>query len=105
MSAFDTAVATLFRDSNLSVAATYAPKHGSPLSIRVALRQPDAMSRLAEGLEVVSAGTQILVRVADIASPGAGDVVAIVGGTTYTVQGVPRHQDEKRLVWILDTHP
>ena len=104
MSAFDTAVATLFRDPNLSVAATYTPKHASPLSIRVALRQPDAMSRLAEGLEVVSAGTQILVRVADVASPGAGDIVAIVG-STYTVQGVPRHQDEKRLVWVLDTHP
>ena len=103
MSVFDTATATLFRDQNLSVAATYTPTSGASFALRVALIQPDAMSRLAEGLEVISQGTQILVRAADVPSPVAGDVV-IVGGTSHTVQGVPKHQDEKRLVWVLDTH-
>ena len=103
MSAFDTAAATLFRDPNLSVPATYTPTIGASFPVRVALRQPDAMSRLAEGLDVVSRGTQIAVRVADVPNPVGGDVV-IVAGVSYTVQGVPKHEDERRLIWLLDTH-
>ena len=102
--AFSAAVDTLFNDPNLAVTATYTPKGGQPFVCQAIFRHPDAMSRLADGLEVVSRGTQITVRISEVANPGAGDVVTI-GSANYTVQGVPKHADAMRLTWLLDTHP
>lgn len=104
VTAFSTAVDTLFNDPNLAVTATYTPKGGQPFLCQAIFHQSDAMSRLADGLEVISRGTQIAVRVSDVANPGAGDVVTI-GVVSYTVQGVQKHADALRLTWLLDTHP
>ena len=104
VTAFSPALDTLFNDPNLAVAATYTPKGGQPFVCQAIVRQPDAMSRLADGLEVVSRGTQITVRVSEVANPAAGDAVAI-GSANYTIQGVPKHADAMRLTWMLDTHP
>jgi hypothetical protein len=103
LSAFDAAINTLFNDRNLAADAVYTPTIGASFPVRAVVRQPDAMSRLAEGLDVVSRGTHIGVRVSEVANPVAGDVV-IVGGVSYTVQGVPKHEDNRRLTWLLDTH-
>ena len=83
MTIFDTAIDTLFTNSDLSVGATYSPVAGGSSSVRVIIQ---------EGVDLVSVGasdladrrTVIGIRKSEVAAPVKNDTI-LVGVTTYTV--------------------
>src|SRR5579872_3496722 len=101
MSAFDTAVASLFADQNLGSDATFIPQVGANVPLRVILRAPDMFQKM--GSSIIDTPTQTLeVKVADCPSPAQGDQF-LIGQTTYVVQGEPR-RDELQLTWLVDIY-
>jgi hypothetical protein len=103
MSAFDTAIEALFADAHLACDVVYrAGGAGTPVTVRAIIARPDAVDGFGETRAVMATG-RVDVRVSQIASPAAGDTIAI-GGIVHTVQGVPI-RDIERLVWRLEARP
>lgn len=88
----------LFFDAELfDVDAVYRSAGvGAAVACRVILRQPDEMTGFGE-TQIVRGSTLVDVRVAEVASPRAGDSFT-VGEAVYEVLGAPR-RDADRLVW------
>lgn len=83
--------------------AVYTPDGGPSKSIKVMPRRPDEI--VGFGDTSISTNTAIFdIRVADIASPQAGDTI-LFKEITYVVQGSPAYQDGDRLIWRVDTYP
>lgn len=102
MSAFDHAASVIFRDANVTVAATYTPAGGTATGVRV-VRQAPVMDMGFGNSRVSSESVTFQVRRADVAEPRSGDVI-VCDGQTRIVQGEP-DLDAERLVWTLDTRP
>ncbi len=103
MTAFDAATALMFRDPNISVAASYLPLGVGPgTALRVIRKAPDLMESFGDS-RIVSKTTMIDVRVADVATPKSGDVFQI-GSENLRVQGVPV-RDVLQLVWTCEAVP
>lgn len=83
MTVFDTALNTLFLDTNLSVAATYTPSGGSGAAVRVIVEHDVELISIGAS-DVADRRTVIGVRKSDVVTPGKGDTI-LVGATTYTV--------------------
>lgn len=68
--------------------ATYTPDGGYlTIALRAIEVEPDPVTPMGDP-HVLSAVRAFLLRVADVASPAAGDAL-VVGGASYSVQGVP----------------
>jgi len=108
MTAFAAAVAALFRDPNLSAAATYqatpdgTPPLPAPVAVRVMTRRPDVVEAFGAG-RVWTETVTVDLPVAAVASPQPGDRITIAG-VSYRIQGEPQ-RDRERLVWSLDLRP
>ena len=101
MTAFDTAVATLFADPNMASDATFIPRIGVNAPVRVILRAPDAYQKM--GSSVIETPTTMLeVKVADCPLILPGDQF-LIGTNSYVVQGEPR-RDELQLTWLVDVY-
>lgn len=101
MSAFSAAANALYSDANLAADAIYTPTVGDAVTVRAIVTAPD--DAVTFGGPLVSATLVVSVRVSEIASPVAGDVIE-VNGESRVVQGVPR-RDVERLSWLMDTAP
>lgn len=86
MTAFDTAIDTLFADQNMAVDATYTPDGGAPVSVRVILDHDVDLIGLGFS-DITDRRTVIGIRKSEIAAPGRNDTI-LVGATTYTVDVV-----------------
>lgn len=101
--AFAPALDALFADPNLGVDAVYRAGGGGPgLPIRVIVRQPDRIGTFGE-TRIAAATTTVDVRVAEVATPAAGDIVE-VDGTVYMIQGEPI-RDAACLLWTAELRP
>ena len=99
--AFDIATATLFADPNLAQDASFLPKSGGLVWVRIVMRAPDTFAKV--GSSFVESSSQILeVKTADCPLIVPGDQFQI-GATIYTVQGEPR-RDELNLTWQVDLY-
>ena len=87
----------------LSVSASYTATGGSPVAVRVIPSVADPVSRFNGGAFVREAGV-FLLPVSVIASPAAGDTLAISGVGNFTVQGDPV-RDDRRLWWRIEARP
>ena len=100
MNAFDAATALMFRDANVSVAASYRAGGVAPgVAVRVIRRAPDLTDTFGER-RIVTATTLIDVRVTDVAEPVAGDTF-VIGSEVLRVQGKPV-RDSLRLTWTCE---
>jgi len=102
VTAFAAAVDALFADPNLGRAAIYEPADGDPFPVRVIAHRADAITEFGEA-RLWSETTRFDVRVAEVATPRAGDRL-VLDGETFLVQGEPA-RDRERLVWTIDTRP
>ncbi|MEM1344738.1 MAG: hypothetical protein AAGI34_09190 [Pseudomonadota bacterium] len=104
--AFAAGLDAVFRDPNLSLAATYTPANGDPsFPARLVLRREE--EPLSFGAARILSSTEpakFEVRVGEIAAPAEGDVIELGDGTRYIVQGAPV-RDAEGLLWLLDTSP
>ena len=101
MSAFDSAIATLFADQNLAIIATFVPQIGPNASLRVIIRAPDTFQKV--GSSMIETPSQTLeVQVSDCPSIAPGDQF-VIGSSIYTVQGQPL-RDELQLTWLVDIY-
>ena len=97
MSAFATATAALFRDTNLAQDALWrSGGAGAPLAVRVMLRRPDAVTGFGEG-RFVTESVMIDVECAALGALAPGDTFE-VGAVIYEVRGEPL-RDALRHVW------
>ena len=83
--------------------ATYTPKGGGPVVVRVIPRQPDEVVEFG-ATRLVSSTTLFDVRMSEVADPVKGDSL-VYAGLTFVVQGEPTARKARRLVWTLDTRP
>ena len=95
--AFSGAMDDLFADPNMAASVTYQGR-----SIRALVRRPDRDVQFG-GIAVHAATLVLEVRVSEVASPQAGNVVE-VDGESFIVQGNPS-RDAERLVWTLNMRP
>ena len=79
--------------------ATFTPKGGSAVSVRVVLRRPDRVFEFGE-TRLHAATTLLDIRVADAPSLAKGDGFQF-DGVSYVVQGEPR-RDAERLIWTAE---
>jgi hypothetical protein len=101
MSAFDTAMRTLFSDPNLAIDAVFIPQVGQSATVRVVTRTPDVFQNV--GSSVIETPTLMLeVQVASCPDLIPGDQF-MIDDTLYTVQGEPR-RDIVRLTWQVDLY-
>lgn len=101
--AFAIAMSVIFADPNMAVDAVYrAGGVGPDVPVRAIRKAPDEVTAFGAA-RVWSETMRVDVRVAEVASPAAGDHV-MIEGTTYIVQGEPV-RDRERLVWTLDLRP
>ena len=101
MNAFDTAIATIFNDGNLSKPAFFLPMLGVNRTVRVVTRTPDLFQNV--GRSVIETPTFVIeVQIADCPTITAGDQF-MIDGITYTTQGEPR-RDEMHLTWQVDVY-
>jgi hypothetical protein len=101
MTAFETAMAVLFNDRNLSKDAFFLPMMGTNRSVRVITRAPDVFQNV--GSSVIEASTLVVeVQIAECPAIVAGDQF-MIDGITYKTQGTPR-RDSERLVWQVDCY-
>jgi hypothetical protein len=101
MNAFATAVSRIFTDRNIAVDATwFAGGTGPGVGVRVIRKSPDEITPFGAG-RILSDTTVLEVRVAEVPTPAAGDLIRI-GGEDFLVQGEPK-RDRERLIWTLDT--
>jgi hypothetical protein len=101
VTAVQAAINLLFADPNLSVAATYRPRAGAEVSVRL-LRQRRGHSDFDAGFQVgaTAPADHAELRVAEMAAPQEGDVLDLGGGERYRVRKA--ELDGERLVWLLD---
>lgn len=100
---FDQAVADIFADPNLGVAATYAPPAGAPVACTVTLRRPNIDGPLGTPGLVLAPADQDLalvaeLRKAEVAAPERGATLT-VNGHAYPVRDVRLHASQ--LTWVL----
>lgn len=107
MSVFAEAIDDLFADPNLARDALWrAGGTGSPLPVRIILRQPDRIGSFGE-TRLIAATTVVEVRTAEVTMLVEGDAFEIPGsgpgqaGETFVVQGEPV-RDSERLVWTAE---
>lgn len=101
MTAFSSAIQTLFNDQNLAVNATFIPQIGVSKAVRVITRAPDVYQNI--GQSVIETPSLVLeVQVADCPIVSQGDQF-IINAAAYTVQGDPR-RDSERLYWQVDCY-
>lgn len=101
MSLFGQAIATIFRDRHMSVAAEYHNGWGG-VPVRVILREPDRIAGFNEG-RFVQATSILDVRVADVAEPKRGDSF-VIDGEGFDIIDQPV-RDSERLVWSCAIKP
>lgn len=99
MSIFAGAVATMFRDRNMTVPAIWRPRTGADVPLRVMRKSPDAMSSFGQAA-LVSDQTIADVMVSAAPSIAPGDLL-IIGTEWFVVQSEPM-RDRERLVFTLD---
>jgi capsid protein len=101
VSVFAAAVAALYRDANVSVAATWqaAASGSQPVSLRVIPLDGEALLRLSVA-ELPGLSAAFRVRCADLPAPHVGGVLT-VNGTDWTVVAPPL-ADARGLVWTLE---
>jgi len=99
MSAIAAAFETLFADPNMARDATFTPKGGSAVPVRVVLRRPDRVFEFGE-TRLHAATTLLDIRVADAPSLAEGDGFQF-DGVAYVVQGEPS-RDAERLIWTAE---
>ena len=102
MSAFAAAMDAIFQDANMAAEATWTPRGGAPLPVRVIRKAPDEVVTFGAA-RILSETTLVDVRVSDMASPKPGDAI-IIGPDTFTIQGEPK-RDRERLIWTLELIP
>jgi len=101
MTAFSSAIQTLFNDRNIAKDAFFLPMIGSNKSVRVITRAPDVYQNI--GQSVIETPSLVLeVQVADCPSVVQGDQF-MIDGITYKAQGTPR-RDSERLIWQVDCY-
>ena len=101
MTAFETAMAVLFNDRNLSKDAFFLPMMGTNRSVRVITRAPDVFHDA--GNSVVETSTLVVeVQVAECPTIVPGDQF-MIDGITYKTQGMPR-RDSEQLIWQVDVY-
>lgn len=99
MSVFAAAVRAMFRDRNMTVAATWHPQRGSSVPLRAMRKSPDAVIGFGQA-SLVADQTVIDVMVADAPAVATGDRFAI-GVEWFVVQSDPI-RDRERVTWTLD---
>lgn len=100
MSVFAEAIGDLFADPNLARDALWrAGGTGSPLPVRIILRQPDRVGSFGE-THLLAATTVVEVRTAEVLALAEGDAFEI-DGEIFVVQGEPV-RDSERLVWTAE---
>ena len=99
MSAFAALANTLFADENLSAAATYHPKAGAAVALRV-LRLPRQNTEFT-GFDVGASAPaeRAEVRASDVAQPREGDTLKI-GDDRFRVRKAEK--GDEGLTWLLD---
>lgn len=88
--------------SRLGEDATFTAAGGQPLAVRAVRRQPDeiidvASSRIHTEINI------LLLRVAEVATPKAGDALQL-GTESFVIQGEPE-REQHGLVWKLEAYP
>ncbi len=103
MTAFAAAIDAIFADPNMAAAATWRAC-GAPSAVpcRVILSRPDLTTSFGDA-RITSETVMLDVRAAEIAAPGAGDIVTL-GGETLVIQGEPL-RDRERLTWKCQAVP
>jgi len=101
-SAFASAIAALFADSNIARDAVYTAEVGAPQLVRVVTRRADDISGFGDA-RIWSETTRIDLRVAEVPAPRPGDRVEIED-EAFLIQGEPV-RDRERLVWTVDLRP
>jgi hypothetical protein len=103
MTAFSAAMDAIFADANMAADALWFEQGFGPgTACRVIRRAPDEVSDFGQG-RFRSETTTVYVRVSDVATPMAGDLLTI-GTEQFRVQGDPL-RDAERLVWSLNLGP
>ncbi len=100
MTAFAAAVALMFRDPNMAVAASYtAPSGGAAVPVRLIRRSPDIREDFG-GSRVQVSSHLADVQVAELANPEQGGRIAV--GSEFFRITAPPQADRERLVWTLE---
>lgn len=100
MSVFAGAVATMFRDRNMTVPAIWRPRGGgADVALRAMRKSPDALSSFGQA-SLVSDQTVADIMVSAAPSIGPGDLL-IIGADWFVVQSEPM-RDRERLTFTLD---
>jgi hypothetical protein len=103
MTAFAAATALLFRDPNLSVAASFSAGGTAPaIAVRVIRRRPDEVASFGASRAAVPS-LVIDARVADLPVVARGDVFTILGDD-WKVAAAPL-RDREQLVWRVELNP
>jgi hypothetical protein len=103
LAAFQQAIDSSF--STIGVEATYWPKDGAAgEAVRVIPSRPDQRIGDFTDTTVHVETATFEVRASEVPAPKEGDMLT-VGDTSYVLQGPPRRDDPRRLVWTLDTRP
>jgi hypothetical protein len=102
MTAFSSALDSLFGDPNIARTAIYTPAVGAPFPVRVIARRADAVTEFGGG-RLWSETTRLDLRVCEVAEPRPGDRI-VIDGEAFVVQGEPV-RDRERLVWTIDVRP
>ena len=103
MTVFSVAIDAIFGDANMAADALWLEAGIGPgVACRVIRRAPDLVTEFGQG-QFRSPTTMVDVRVAEVATPAAGDRVQI-GDEWFKVQGEPL-RDRERLVWTLNMVP
>jgi hypothetical protein len=98
--AFAAAVDALFADPNIAEDAIWKPGGTEPgIPVRIIRKTPDRLAEFGDSRAVL-ATILIDVRVAEVASPASGDVVAI-GPDLFEIIGTPT-RDAFVLVWTCE---
>lgn len=94
-------VAAMFdTQQGFAKSAAYRVAGADPATtVAVLLSRPDDQAAVF-GRQVATDGGDLLVQVAEVATPAAGDTFT-VGAVVYTVQGVPR-LDGERVLWTVE---
>ncbi len=102
MTAFSAVVDALFNDPSIGREAIYTSAGGTPVLVRIVLRQADAITDFGDA-RLWSETTRVDLRVAEVPNPRPGDRIEI-DGEAFLIQGEPV-RDRERLVWTVDLRP
>lgn len=93
MNAFEVAIHSLFRDSNLITQATYHPLHGKEKRVAVITHKPDEYHAIGETM-IATPTIAIDVAVSNCANVQPGERF-VIDGKTFVVQGEPKADSER----------